>query len=173
MASSEEQLPAYDDVPPPEYIVRFVPFRDRNTVETILVSSYQETPSTRPCQFEAIKFNGGVVVIERVHPESPKIKRVLHVLIKDTFFHPYVIKIGMRGHNSRNVNLYEIGERHRSFRRYCLKFSNDFRKFLHENPECPLNESFHQYLEFVSSIRNYCIKDANDIRYTEYIISDI
>ena len=74
--------------------ISFIPYEDRGTVKTVLVDTYLEGPSASPVCVEALRLEGGVLIVERVQSWRVNVREVKHVLLYEPFFFDCLYEMG-------------------------------------------------------------------------------
>lgn len=91
-AEEEEQVEERNEI---RIAIRFVPFHRRHERHTVYVDHIGPRASREPVQVEALTSSLGVLVVERISPRSPTVKRVMHVLINSPLWNEgYLYEVG-------------------------------------------------------------------------------
>lgn len=115
----------------------FVPYHERHVVQTIYVEHMGPCFSRELVRCEALTSNLGVMVVERVNPESPLVKRVMHVLINSPLWH--------------EDSLYEVGTVQYPETFYSINVRR-------ENHRDIFKRSFNEYMKAQSHLTDFILQ---------------
>ena len=124
-------------VTPAHYLVTFIPFDNRNILQTIALAHVGQSPSRVPVHMEAIEFQHGIIIVQRSKPWSPCISVVKHVLIRIPFFNNRLYEVGYSRYGQYNINFTREVEHNiekESFLENMEKFNNfvsEARRYTH------------------------------------------